>query len=99
MRSRKRAYSILVQLVTGHNHMRRHNTIMEYSWPDMEFANCRFCSEDEESSFHLLARCPNFAPQRLEYLGDVFLDHPFKVKCKALIGFLRDADIEGLNDL
>ena len=99
MRSRKRAYSILVQLVTGHNHMRRHNTIVEYSWPDMEFADCRFCSEDEESSFHLLARCPNFAPQRLEYLGDVFLDHPFKVKCKALIGFLPDADIEGLNDL
>ena len=46
--------SILVQFITGHNRLMRHCNLQDgiedpYS--------CRFCLEDEETSYHLIAEC------------------------------------------
>ena len=53
--------SILVQFITGHNRLMRHSNLQEgiedpYS--------CRFCLEDEETSYHLIAECPELQATR-----------------------------------
>ena len=44
-----------IQLLTGHNGMRRHTAKFEKNQPDVE---CRLCGEEEEDASHLWARCP-----------------------------------------
>merc|ERR1711974_31448 len=63
--------SVMVQLITGHNFLNRHNTIVDIGEVDPEMAACRFCLQKEESSFHILAQCDNFARLRME----IFLKH------------------------
>ena len=98
MKYRRKSYSRMVQLITGHNWLRRHNSIVKNNFP-AEDSGCRFCDEDEESSFHILAKCPMFAAQRREWFHTVEMSHPFKLKAKQLMGFLRDINVEELNDL
>ena len=45
-----------IQMLTGHNRLNHHETLIGKSNDPL----CRFCSEEEETSFHLLARCPAF---------------------------------------
>ena len=61
--------SVMVQLITGHNFLNRHNAIVELGEADPEMSACRFCHQDEESSFHILAECDMFTRLR----RDIFL--------------------------
>ena len=92
------AFGILVHLITGHNRLNRHNSIVLHNHPQDD-SGCRHCGEDEESSFHVFARCDKFAIHRRNWFFHDKLDHPFqKLKAQKLIGFLRDARIEGLQE-
>ena len=53
-------YSKVVQLITGHNHMKRHSSLVNKD----EDSVCRLCMEDEETSFHIVAECPALAWRR-----------------------------------
>ena len=45
----------LVQFLTGHNKLKRHKNIQNGI---IDPYSCRLCSEEEESSFHVIAECP-----------------------------------------
>ena len=64
--------SAVVQIITGHNFMNRHQAVVG----DTDDPDCRLCLEDEETSFHVVAECPALAEQRLLILGDPFLKTP-----------------------
>ena len=55
---------VMVQLVTGHANLRRHRFLM-----NMEESPMCECGEEEETSIHILARCPLQARNRWHYLG------------------------------
>ena len=43
----------VIQFITGHNYFNRHNSIVDRTID----STCRFCGEDEESSWHLASEC------------------------------------------
>ena len=55
---------VMVQLVTGHANLRRHRFLM-----NLEESPICECGEEEETSIHLLTRCPLQARNRWHYLG------------------------------
>ena len=95
---KRKSFSIMVQLITGHNFLRRHSSIVLNGYP-CEDSGCRHCDQDEESSFHIFARCEKFAEPRRKWFDEPFLDHPFKINAKNLMGFLRDAKIDDLSNI
>ena len=92
----RKTLSIVVQLFTGHNHLNRHETIIQHKWPDMQYADCRYCKLDEESSFHVFAQCDKFADARREFFGSDVLTAPFQWNSRTLTGFLKEAIIDTL---
>ena len=61
-------------------------------------ALCRYCQEDEESSYHIFAKCPRYARVRREIFGSHELDQPFKFKPIQLFRFINDANMADLNE-
>jgi len=86
--------SIMVQIITGHNFLRRHSSLIN---PDEE-SECRLCLEDEESSFHIVAECPALARPRLQVLGSSILAEPLTWSVTQVLSFLQEAHIEHLFD-
>jgi hypothetical protein len=63
-------YRVVVDLLTGHNTLRRHLHIMGLS----DSALCRKCGAEEETSAHVFCECEALATHRHTYLGSFFLD-------------------------
>ncbi len=80
--------SVVVQMLTGHNYLRRHNVIVG----DAEDDQCRLCMEDEESSFHIIAECPALATARRTTFGTHCLVQPLEWSHQVLM-FLRGQTI------
>ncbi|CAB4040267.1 Retrovirus-related Pol poly from type-1 retrotransposable element R1 [Paramuricea clavata] len=74
----RREISACTQLITGHNFMRRHEAIVaQYDTQEFsEYAECRLCMEDEETSFHIVAECPALQHIRTECFNTLFLPEP-----------------------
>ncbi len=51
---------LTLQFLTGHNRLRRHLSLSDKSVD----ATCRFCLEDEETAWHLVAECPALCKPR-----------------------------------
>ena len=100
--SNRENYSMLVQLITGHNYAKRHQNIIDKANGvvdpfDRSLALCPLCEEDEASSLHLLAECVVLGPIRLRIFGQHRLAPPFGTLKKAqLVCFLRAAPITAL---
>ena len=94
-------FTALVHITTGHNWLKRHDFIVQNNcYPKEDEARCRFCEEDEESSFHILAECPAFARSRLSILGNYKLNPPFhNLKPAQILKFLRKIEIEPIENL
>ena len=60
----------VVDLLTGHNTLKRHLRIMRLT----EDSLCKRCGQKKESSFHVLCRCDALALHRYFYLGSDHLD-------------------------
>ena len=90
----RRTFSSAAQLITGHNFMNRHQALVDKT-TDPE---CRYCMEDDESSFHIIGDCPAFAVQRWAAFGAFTLTHPLKWS-PAVLTFIRNTQIEHLLDL
>ena len=93
-------FSIIVQFITGHNFLKRQETLIKYG-EDEEVcveAACQHCDIGEaETSFHILARCPAFGTQRFSIWGREELELPFNdLKCKEIIQFLRELEDENI---
>jgi len=87
--SDRKTLSTLVQLITGHNYLKRHDALVHHN-DDNE---CRLCLEDEETSFHIVAECPALARQRLATLGNIVLSLPLVWNKGRVLSFLREASI------
>lgn len=85
----------MVQLITGHNYLKRHEALVNDT-EELEAALCRLCQEDEETSFHLVARCPALITARTQQFLDWKLDEPFQWQVKTVLHFLRDSQLESL---
>ena len=101
--SHREVYSMLVQLITGHNYANRHQFIIDSNnglvdpIRDKHLALCSLCGEDEESSLHLLAECSALMNLRLQVFGEHQLAPPFiNLKKSQLVCFLRGAPIDAL---
>ena len=60
----------IVQLVTGHNHLRYHQHQICQDIDPL----CRLCEEDSETSWHLIGECPALMEKRQEVFQKYFLD-------------------------
>ena len=96
----RRTMSALVQFLTGHNFMRRHESIIYQGYNDPEgLAYCNFCEQDlDQSSYHIFAECETFADHRQRWFGARELSLPFDVLLTVgnILGFLRDIQIQCL---
>ena len=93
--SRKRL-SILVQLLTGHNFLQYHESLVNGTGDDND---CRLCLEEAESSHHIMAECPALAEPRLKVFGATTLDvTSTRWTTKEIVSFLREASIDSLLD-
>ena len=104
----RKVFSAAIQLVTGHNWLNRHRSLARRPRPEemdsddetvaIIDALCRYCQEDEESSYHIFAKCPRYARVRREIFGSHELDQPFKFKPIQLFRFINDANMADLNE-
>jgi ribonuclease HI len=60
-------YGRLIRWVTGHNHLKRQNTIIDGEGSKY----CRHCESEPETSGHIITSCEAFCKER----GDSFLNH------------------------
>ena len=90
-------FSAMVQLITGHNFLRRHSALI--ADPDDEVDPlCPRCEEAPESSLHLIAHCPALIPYRMGYFGSAVLHIPLEWSVPKVVSFLREASIDLLTD-
>ncbi len=94
LRAKRKEYSLLVQLITGHNFMRRHSELLNESVS----SKCRLCLEEDETSFHIIAECPALALTRLMVFGTHIQSNPLTWSTSQVLRFLREANIEHLLD-
>ena len=92
-------YSVLVQLETGHNYMKRHEHIIaKNNGIRGTDPICSLCGEGEESSAHILAECTALKYNRLKYFNCMWFQPPYvNLDMKSVINFLREANMEALN--
>ena len=77
---------MMVQVITGHNRLYYHQSLME---PMQQDSSCRFCQEEEETAYHLVCTCPRFWRSRMECFNDTFLEETPEWKVKQLLKFLK----------
>ena len=63
-----------------------------------EIANCRFCDEEEESTYHILTNCESLRDKREIVFEERYLDHPYKIKANMVIEYVKKAKIEVFTD-
>ena len=67
--------SRLVQYITGHPLLRRHNKIVEHGTKDhIDLKDCRLCGMEEETPHHLITKCEVLAMHRYSLFGKQELD-------------------------
>ena len=86
---------LAVQMITGHNRLKRHESIVNSGVVD---ATCRLCLEEEETSWHLIGECPALWQQRGDSFESYQLNHPPDWKVPQFLNFLRKAKIAEIND-
>ncbi len=84
--------SQLVQLITGHNFLKRHEALVSKDEDNL----CRLCEEEEESSYHIITECPALARVRFEILGTTSLVDPSDWSVNQVIRLLREASVDDL---
>ena len=100
MKLQRLPFSRLIQFMSGHCFLGRHNSITKWGFVNYEDALCSYCDEDvEESALHILAECDNFVVARVQHFGSDVLEHPFGFKnITSLQSFLRATDIVDIRD-
>ena len=93
-RLNRQQFSKYVQLITGHNFLKRHSFLLGES-QDKE---CRLCLEDEETSSHIIADCPALARIRFGIFGAPFVTFPLQWSLVQIATFLQEGNIGSLLD-
>ncbi len=88
---------ILVQLITGHNRLNRHEALVNQEGDPA----CRLClqEEQEETAWHLIWECPALWFNREQAFGTKFLDlNPECNNAFQLLKFVKWANLKQLNN-
>ena len=86
----RKEFFILVQFMTGHNFLKRHNNLVNGNLDTHPDSFCSFCDEEvPETTLHVFAQCDRFALIRREIFGDIILQPPFNFKLSNIMQFIR----------
>ena len=85
---------LLVEMITGHNRLNRHESLVTKGEVD---PLCRFCLEDDETFWHVIGECPALWLKRRDSFNSFFLENPPEWNFFSLLKFLRLADMEEAN--
>ena len=93
----KKLFSRLVQFLSGHCFLNRHNFLV-YGPNDQSYdPKCQFCDMNmDQTPEHLLSDCGYFLLQRLEIFGAYTVDPPYTIQICKLVKFLQLIGIESL---
>ena len=82
----RKHFSAYVQIVTDHNHLKGHDTLVEHGFHDTYMQRCNGCWQAPETAHHIIAECPKYNKARREafYELDV-LPTPFQITPHLLI--------------
>ena len=97
MQCHRKSFSALVQFVTGHNFLRSHQAIVDFGigyFPELPQAQCRFCQQEEESTYHILVNCNSFAFIRFTVFKCLTLTTPFTLKAGEILRFLKKSRLD-----
>ena len=87
----------MVQFLTGHNYLNRHQFIV-YGLEEEVDPKCDLCDFNyDQTSQHIIGECPALMGPRLEVFSLHTMEPPFNFTIKAIIKFLKLAEIEALN--
>ena len=92
-------FSLMVQILTGHNYMKRHQHIIDTAnGDDSEGPICNLCNAGEMTSFHILGECGPLNDLREKCFGfpQISPENLYKLSKKALVQFLRGAPVDEL---
>ena len=96
MKCPKLTFGKAIRWITGHCFLKRHKHITDpFNNPD---PSCRHCNEEDETPWHILARCGAFQHIRIQCFGMHEIPDDFKWDGNNLINFLTHQDIQYLED-
>ena len=84
---------MMVQVLSGHNRLRYHQSKMD---PLQQDSSCRFCQEEEETAAHLVCTCPAFWRSRVECFNVTFLEETPEWQVKQLLKFFKKMKMKEL---
>ena len=90
LRLSRRTLSDFVGVLTGHDLLNRHASLMKLR----ESAMCEKCRTAEETSMHFLAECEFYSRCRFQVMGDYFLTQE-EVACQSPGVLLRFINASG----
>lgn len=95
--------SIFVRYVTGHAHLRKHNSKM---YNNIKNTGCRHCSMEgfskDETAIHLIADCETFAKTRANIFNQYFMDEEspdWGGNVRGLVALIKAVDLESKEDV
>ena len=65
--------------------------------PMQQDSSCRFCEEEDETAYHIVAECPRLLHKRWECFKEPFLEEEPVWHPGSLLKFLRKAKIGEMN--
>ena len=84
---------LLIQIITGHNNLKYHQSKID---PLQQDSSCRYCQWDEETAAHLVCSCPALWNSRLECFNDTFLEETPEWKLGQLLKFCSKTKMQEL---
>ena len=98
LNTQRRIYSVLVQIMTGHNYMQRHQHLIDTTnGVEGDGPVCLLCKKGEMTSEHIIGQCEELIGLRIKHFMEIELKPPFiNLSLAAVIGFLREVQIVAL---
>ena len=94
---RRNMFSLVVQICTGHNYMKRQQHIIDTANKvKSDGPVCTLCKEGEMTSQHIIGECGPLNSLRESTFGFPQLSPPFLLSKTALVNFLRKVPIDEL---
>ena len=96
---RRNVFSAVVQFITGHNFLNRHQAIVDFGFAEFNAAKCRYCQKQEESTYHMLSECDAHAATRQMIWGRDTLIPPFNISMYQIVEFLRTTNLPSFREI
>ena len=108
LRQPRIVFGQLVGLITGHNYLLKHQSVIDVSMARLVFEDpeleaeaqnskwCGLCNGGEQSTEHILSHCVALAEERLWHFGTPYPKQPYAFKLPELIYFLKRIGLTNL---